>query len=586
MDRRLWKHIRAARELLIGVSVGSIGIGFAIVLEAGLLATIVSDVYIHHATFGSVWPLSLALLGVISVRAALVGANETWALNHASRSQAALRQKFFDYLLTRGPLSSTREDSGALVTLAVQGIDDLEVFLARYFPQIVITAVVPTIIWIHIVMRDWISGLIIAGTVPLIPIFMVLIGRMAENQSRHQVAMLTRLNGHFLDVIHGLDTLKLFGRSQRQTQAIYDQSEAFRATTMRTLRIAFLSGMVLELIASLSMAFIAVAIGLRLIHADMTFEVGLMVLILAPEFYIPWRSLGAKFHDGLKGATAAQQIFEEMASWTPIVSSTNTTLAGDGPWPITWNHLTYCYPGRSVAALDGITAVAQPGQHIAVVGPSGSGKTTLIHLLLQLDRYEGAIEVGGQPLLDLDSGWWRRQMTWVTQHPYLFEGTILENVRRVRPQATLSEVKAALMEAGAMDFISEQPDGWDTLVGQEGFRLSGGQRQRIALARAFLLDTPYVIFDEPTQNLDIQSEEALLSAMRTLGRGRTTVTIAHRFVTVAEADQVWVMDHGRIAEMGSPRELLAKPEGLFRRLIEAYEGRGITHEGLLAHQVL
>lgn len=585
MDLRLWRQLRSAKSLALGLGISSTGIGVLIVLQAGLLSGIVSMVYIHETAFPRVWPLSLALLAVIALRAVVVGIQEHWALRHAAEAETQLRQKFVSYLLEAGPMAVRGPDSGELINLAVQGIEDLEIFLARYFPQIITTAAVPAIVWVGVVIHDWLSGLILLLTLPIIPLFMILIGWQADKLSQRQIGLMNRLSGHFLDVLHGLDTLKLFGRSRMQSKTVYDQSEAFRASTMAALRIAFLSGMVLELIASLSMAFIAVAVGLRLIHGRLAFETAFMVLVLVPEFYVPWRSLGAKFHEGLKGASAAKEIFKMMEAPSPVMTGGDRVPVIPGPWPILWQDVSFTYLGRSMPAIAHLTLPIEPGEHLAIVGPSGSGKSTFVHLLMGLNPFNGSIQVAGLPLWDLDLSWWRRQMTWVTQRPYLFDGTILENLQLVRPNMSPDDITKALVQSSAWDFVSSLPQGWDTPVGQEGFRLSGGQRQRLALARAFLLDTPIIIFDEPTQNLDLASEEALLGAMERLSRGRTTITIAHRLTTIARADRIMVMQGGRLAQWGSPAELRHEP-GLYRSLIEAYEGKEPIHESFQADQVL
>ncbi len=572
MDLRLFRQIHAAKRLTIGLGIGGAVTGILNVMQAALLARLVSRVYMQHATLASVRALSITLLIVMALRALVAGINESWALRSAALSQMQLRQRFVAFLIQAGAVADAQFEVGALTTLAVQGIDDFEVFLARYVPQLIVTAAVPAIVWIGIVIHDWVSGLIILLTLPLIPLFMYLIGRQAETQSKRQVTLMARLQGHFLDVLHGLDTLKLFGRSREQARAIYRHSEAFRASTMATLRIAFLSGLVLELIASLSMAFVAVAIGLRLIHARLSFETAFMVLVLIPEFYIPWRNLGAKFHDGLKGAAAAQKIFDLAEASLAIASGGEAWVAAPGPWALAWENVSYTYPGRTAPALHGVSLSLAAGEHLAVVGPSGSGKSTFLQLLLGVSSFSGTIRVAGVPLDALDMARWRRQMSWVTQHPYLFDGTIRDNLRRVAPAATDAEIQESLVRSGAWDFVRLLPNGWDTAIGQEGFRLSGGQRQHLALARAFLLDSPIVVFDEPTQNLDLASEEALLKAMHELHRGRTTITIAHRLATVMAADQVLVLRNGEAAECGTPEQLMSQ-DGLYRSLVEAYRGR-------------
>lgn len=572
MDRRLFKEIYAAKRLMIGLGAFGAVAGILSVAQAALLARIVSRVYIYHASLTAVRSLSILLLTAIACRALVAGITENWSLRGAALTQMQLRQRFVEWLLEAGAVADARPETGTLATLAIQGIDDFEVFLARYVPQMMVTATVPAVVWIGIVVHDWVSGLLILVTLPLIPLFMYLIGRQAETHSKRQVSLMKRLNGHLLDVLHGLETLKLFGRSREQAGTVYRQSEAFRASTMATLRIAFLSGLVLELIASLSMAFVAVAIGLRLTHAELSFETAFMVLVLVPEFYMPWRNLSAKFHDALKGTTAAQQIFDLVDAFPTVAPTAGIGVTTPGPWALEWENVSYTHRGRTTPALRSVSLSLAEGEHLAIVGPSGSGKSTFVQLLLGAYAYSGAIRVAGVPLQRLDIGWWRRQMSWITQHPYLFEGTIRDNLHRVAHGATEAEILESLVRSGAWDFVSRLPKGWDTAVGQEGFRLSGGQRQQLALARAFLLQNPIVVFDEPTQNLDLSSEGTLLNAIHALGQGRTTITIAHRLATVLNADRVLVLRNGKAVQYGTPEDLMEQ-DGLYRSLVEAYLGR-------------
>jgi ABC-type multidrug transport system fused ATPase/permease subunit len=260
-------------------------------------------------------------------------------------------------------------------------------------------------------------------------------------------------------------------------------------------------------------------------------------------------------------------------------------LPHKGPWPITWDDVSFTYPGRSQEALAHLSFQIDPGEQLAIVGPSGSGKSTLVQLLLGVSPFSGSIRIAGTPLTELDLAWWRGQMSWVTQHPYLFEGSVLDNLRRVSPKASLEDIQEALTAAGAFDFVHSLPQGWNTNVGQEAFRLSGGQRQRVALARAFLMDTPIVIFDEPTQNLDLTSERVLLQGLQRLAQGRTTITIAHRFATIMRADRVLVLHEGHLAQWGRPADLRQSP-GVYRSLLHAYLGKEIGHEADPINQVL
>jgi ATP-binding cassette subfamily C protein CydD len=579
INRRLWKSFASVRQLLYVLTATSTALGVLIIAQAGILALIVTRVYRHHATLTTVQPLLVILLVVIGMRAIISGLSETWSLNLATKTQITLRKRLLQQLFQSGPLALAATDTGSIVTTAVQGIDDLEVFLARYIPQVLITATVPALIFIRVLTRDWLSGLVLLVTVPLIPLFMILVGRYTEGKTARQFRALSTLNGHFLDILHGLETLKLFGRSQSQSQGIYAASDAFKRTTMATLRVAFLSGLVLELLASLSMAIVAVEIGLRLIAGAISFDAAFMILILIPEFYGPWRALGSKFHDSLKGLTAVDQLFHILDAPLWVQGTGTAIIAEPGPWTLQADDLRFSYPGRPQPALDGLSFRIKAGELLAVIGPSGSGKSTLATLLLGLGPYDGSLRVEGRELRGLDQTWWRSQVTWLHQHPYLFYGTLADNLRMARPDASDDELTWALDQADGQTLMRSLPQGLHTMLEQEGRQLSAGQRQRIALARAFLRNTPLVMLDEATHNLDPASEEALELPLATLLRGRTAITIAHRLSTIVHADRLLVLNQGRVEAFGSLAELGRQP-GRLREYLSHYQG-GIYDDTLV-----
>ncbi|XAQ46149.1 thiol reductant ABC exporter subunit CydD [Sulfobacillus thermotolerans] len=452
----------------------------------------------------------------------------------------------------------------------IQGIEDLEPYLARYVPQIAITALVPTIILVEAFSRDWITGLILLITVPLIPFFMILIGRQAESSTKRQWETLSRLSAHFLDVLQGLTTLKLLGQSAGQARGIERASDEFRRATMASLRIAFVSALVLELLASLSMAMVAVAIGLRVIPGRMPFETAFFLLVLVPDFYLPWRMLGTRFHDGLNGMEAAKRIFEILDA--PELAKAGGTMrpAAVDAQPIVLNRVGFQYPGRSEPALQGVSAVVKPGERVAVVGPSGAGKSTLLALLMGFAvPTSGTIALGDTPFTSLDLAWWRQHVMYLTQNPYIFAGTVDDNLRMARWDATDAEIRRAAERAGAWEYIAALPQGLQTVLGEGGTGLSGGQKQRLALARAYLKDAPVIFMDEPTANLDPETEAELWRHLEALLTGRTAVVVAHRLSTARRMDVVWAMNHGQLEQVGAPRELERVP-GLYRELIQAY----------------
>ncbi|PSR37437.1 MAG: thiol reductant ABC exporter subunit CydD [Sulfobacillus thermosulfidooxidans] len=570
MNPRLLKEVKSVQTLLGLVILQGVLSGILIIAQASVLALIVSRVFIGHQTLASVQHLLWMLLAIIVARAVLTWLGETGSLTLATRVQSSLRMRLTQRLLNAGPLYVHAQKTGELVNTLIQGIEDLEPYLARYVPQIAITALVPTIILVEAFSRDWITGLILLITVPLIPFFMILIGRQAESSTKRQWETLSRLSAHFLDVLQGLTTLKLLGQSAGQARGIERASDEFRRATMASLRIAFVSALVLELLASLSMAMVAVAIGLRVIPGRMPFETAFFLLVLVPDFYLPWRMLGTRFHDGLNGMEAAKRIFEILDA--PELAKAGGTMrpAAVDAQPIVLNRVGFQYPGRSEPALQGVSAVVKPGERVAVVGPSGAGKSTLLALLMGFAvPTSGTIALGDTPFTSLDLSWWRQHVMYLTQNPYIFAGTVADNLRMARWDATDAEIRRAAERAGAWEYIAALPQGWQTVLGEGGTGLSGGQKQRLALARAYLKDAPVIFMDEPTANLDPETEAELWGHLEALLTGRTAVVVAHRLSTARRMDVVWAMNHGQLEQVGAPRELERVP-GLYRELIQAY----------------
>ena len=395
--------------------------------------------------------------------------------------------------------------------------------------------VVPVAVLARIVTEDWVSAAVIVVTLPLIPMFMVLIGWATQARMDRQWRLLSRLSGHFLDVVAGLPTLKVFGRAKAQAESIRAITSEYRQATLRTLRIAFLSSFALELLSTLSVALVAVGIGMRLVHGDLDLYTGLVVLVLAPEAYLPIRQVGAQYHAAAEGLSAAEEIF--------TVLETEPPAGGTGAVPealrLELDGVTVRHHGRTEPSLDAATLTVEPGETVALVGPSGIGKTTLLNVLLGfVVPDEGRVLVDGRELSSLDLDRWRERIAWVPQQPCLFAGTIAENVRLARPDADDTEVRDALRDAGADAFVAALPQGLETVLGEDGAGLSAGQRQRLALARAFLADRPLLLLDEPTAALDGETEAGIVDAVRRLAAGRTVLLVVHRPALLAVADRV------------------------------------------------
>ena len=595
LDRRLLGRAQAARcPLALAVGLGAGG-GVVIVAQAYLLSLVVSQIFLDGSTLGGVLPLLGAFLLLSLVRAGLTWGAEVAAGRVASRVKHDLRARLAAHLLALGPAYARGERSGELANTAVEGIEALDAYFRQYLPQLALAALVPLTVLFLVFPLDWLSGLVMLLTAPLIPVFMVLIGSLAENLTRRQWTSLSRMSAHFLDVLQGLTTLKLLGRSREQLQVIAQISDQFRGATMGVLRVTFLSALVLEMVATISTAVVAVQIGLRLLYGHLSFQQGFFVLLLAPEFYLPLRMLGARFHAGMQGVAAAQRIFEVLetpapgdATCSPARPATTgdrevgqraILVAGDqapetARLDLCFSGVHYAYDDGERPALNGLSFDLPHGGAVALVGPSGAGKSTVAYLLLRfIEPDQGTITVGGRSLRELPAAAWREQVAWVPQNPYLFHGTIAENIRLARPDASDDQVARAARGASAHLFVEALPQGYETIIGERGARLSGGEAQRIALARAFLKDAPLLILDEATANLDPEIEALVQEAMARLLPGRTALIIAHRLSTVYRADRIAVVDRGRLVEEGTHDGLMQR-DGLYRRLVGAYGGGG------------
>ncbi len=460
----------------------------------------------------------------------------------ANRCSAKVKSLLRVALLRRaaqlGPDGQVTGRTGDLATLAVRGVDALDGYFARYLPQVVLAVVVPLTVLVAVFVADWVSGAIMLVTLPLVPVFMALIGMETQARTNRQLRSLQLLSGHFLDVVGGLTTLKIYGRSKAQLGTIRTVADDYRHRMMAALRVTFLSSLVLELLASVSVALVAVAIGLRLLAGHLGLQTSLFVLVLAPEAYFPLRQLGAEFHASAEGLSAAQQVFEVLDRPSSR-SGWRTDVPDPARHPLVVESVRFTYPGRDHPAVDGATFEVQPGEMLALTGPSGCGKSTLLAMLLGfLQPDEGLVEVGDVDLATVDPDAWRKGIAWVPQRPHLFAGTIADNVRLGRPDAGLAEVDNALAAAGLGGAVAALPEGVHTLLGERGTGLSAGERQRVALARAFLRDPQLLLLDEPTANLDGETEASVLDAVVRLSRGRTVVMVAHRPALLALADRV------------------------------------------------
>jgi ATP-binding cassette, subfamily C, bacterial CydD len=462
--------------------------------------------------------------------------------------KSRLRRRLSAHVPRLGPRWLGGQQAGEITTLTTRGLDALDAYFARYLPRLVLAVAIPLAVLVRVAFADWISAVIIAITLPLIPVFAVLIGWHTRAQTRRQWQLLARLGGHFLDVVAGLPTLKLFGRARAQADVIRQVTDTHRTATMATLRVAFLSALALELTAALATALVAVEIGLRLLAGHMGYQTALLVLLLTPEAYLPLRSAGAEFHASTEGSAAAERAFEILDTPGPGPagpgSGRDADLSGDN---IVFRAVSVAYPGRERPALEHIDLTIRPGEHIILTGPSGAGKSSLLACLLRLvTPASGAITAGGADLARIPADDWLSQIAWVPQHPHLFATTVAANIALGQPGAPRPEVVAAARLAGADDFIRRLPHGYNTVLSEGARTLSAGQRQKIALARAFLRRVPLLLLDEPTAHLDPASADRIMTAIQTQMAGCTVVLVTHRPPPSDHGGRILVLVQGRL----------------------------------------
>jgi len=546
LDRRLLRRARAARTLLIVDAGLGVVMALLVLAQAVLLARVAARSFEGAALDQVATPLVL-LAAVVAARALAAWGFEVAGRRAAGDVLSQLRLDVVETRLRREPTALDGARSAEVATAAVSGVDALETTFARYLPQLVLAAVVPVAVVVLVASIDLLAAGVMLLTLPLVPVFMWLVGRHTQRRARERWQALAVLSNHFLDVVRGLPTLRAFNRARAQTDRIAEVSDEYRRTTMGTLRIAFLSGSILELAATLGIALVAVVVGVRLAEGGIGFEAALTVLVLVPELYLPLRNLAAQFHASADGAAVAERLLE--LADDSVLPTGSTAPPDPALVSIRFEGVSFAYPARDVDVVSEVDLTLHPGETVALVGPSGAGKSTLLSLLLRLaEPSSGRILVGDDDLADLDAAEWRRLTAFVPQRPTLFRGTIADNIRLGDPAADAGRVRWAAKLAGAHAFIARLRERYDTPVGDGGRRLSTGQCRRLALARAFVRDAPLVVLDEPTADLDAASAELVLDAIERLRVGRTVLLVAHAPELAASADRVVRIAAGRAVE--------------------------------------
>jgi len=554
------------------------------VLQAYWMAFIVNAVFLKNQSRNDLTTPFLALLLVIVIRGLSQAGSDISAQELAIRIKNRLRAALITRLGHVGIPYLKEQRPGELIATLVQAIEALEAFFGQYLPQLILAITLPLILLMTVFPLDLITALVFLVTAPLIPLFMSLIGRMAETVTRRQWQALQRMSDFILDTLQGLTSLKAMGRTEERGTRLFKATDAYYRTTLDVLRITFLSALVMELLSTLSTALVAVEIGLRVLYGKLDFQAAFFILLIAPDFYLPLRMLSQRFHAAIGGITASQKIFAILETIPPrslpqpanspqsfAIGSSRPVHRLSAPQRIRFEDVTFQYPNRQEPALAGITFELQAGQKIALVGPSGAGKTTLAYLMLGLlQPTQGRILIDGIPREEISPEIWQQWVAWVPQKPYLFNNTVAWNVALGFPEAPSDLIRRACRDAHLEDALERWPHGLETPTGERGLRLSGGEAQRLALARAFVKDAPIIVMDEPTAYLDPILEIQLEQSINRLLAGRSALIIAHRLNTARNASLILVLDQGKIVERGRHEELLSM-KGLYAQLWQALE---------------
>ena len=549
--------------------------GLLLIIQARCVARIIHETVMDGLHVNDRWPLFALVLVIYGARAALGWGRERAGFEAGARVCEQIRIALVERITRLGPAYTARSKTGALTSTVMEQVEGLHGFFAHYLPQLALSVAVPGAMLAIVFPISWAAGGVLLITAPLIPFFMILVGMGAESISQQHFQALARMSGHFYDMLQGLGTLKLLNRCREEETTVAEISDGYRKKTMSVLRIAFLSSAVMEFFSSISIALVAMYLGMSYLGYlefgawgnALTLESGIFILLLAPDFYFPLRELGAHYHVRAEAMGAVQEIQNILSKTVHNPPVDTTAFTSPQPVHIRFENLHLTYDGGARRALNGINFELKPGEHVALAGASGSGKTSVVNLLLGFVHPDkGRIFINDTFLETVPPESWRRHLAWIGQSPVLLHGSVLENIRMGRPEASFSDISGAAEAAGVLKFTEKLPDGLDTKVGEQGYGLSRGQAQRVALARAFLKDAPILLLDEPTAGLDMENEFLIMEAMEKLSMGRTVLLLTHRLKGLKNTDRILVMAHGEIVQQGLWSEL-SEIDGEFRRLL-------------------
>jgi len=553
----LRNHAKAAKKWISLSICAGFTSGLLLILQAYCLAVIIDDVYIHHVAFTNIIAYLIIIGCVIVIRAGLNYLKEYSGFKSADIVKTTLRKSCFEHVLQQGTQVVDKFKSAGLSTCIIEQVDATTDFFAHYLPQISLVVFIPIAILAFVFPFNWVAGSVLLITAPLIPLFMILVGWGAQSINQKHFKALARLGNQFLDLLQGMATLKLFNVIDKKINELAQSTDDFRIKTMEVLRIAFLSSAVLEFFASISIALLATYLGLSFLghlnigyyHHPANLKVALFILLLAPEFYLPLRQLGQYYHakhSAIAAANILMEIMNEHRRQIPPSTQHQKYLSELGKYTITVQNLCFHYPDNPKLIFNDFNLIIQPGEKIAIMGESGVGKTTLLNLLLSFIKpSSGKIIIGDHNLQDIDHNQWLQQISWLGQNPKLLFGSVRSNLLLAKPNATEDELLHACDIAALNNTILMHPLGLDIPIGEKNGGLSGGQAQRLALARAYLKNTPILILDEPTANLDDKNAELLFESLRKVMHGKTVIISTHREETAAMADKILHLSDAR-----------------------------------------
>jgi ATP-binding cassette, subfamily C, bacterial CydD len=571
LDGNLFRQARSHRLAFLFTIIAGILCGGFIILQAKFTAELINAGFIYHIPVNLLYSPILLLIIILLIRAVLQFYSEFLSARLGIAIKEQIRLAIIQKINRLGPVYTSGENGGELSTLLTDGIESLDPYFSQYIPQLILAAFIPIIIVVSIFPSDKLSFAILLLTAPLLPFFMYILGSLSERSTKRQWMQLLRLGSFFYDTIQGLQLIKSINQSQNRGITIQKNNSEYQHLTMNVLKLTFLSAFVLEFIATISTAIIAVEIGLRLLSGSLNFATALFILLLTPEFYLPLRQLGVKFHAGMSGRAASLKIFSILSEndlvINPIRHNDLNLIQHEGKYdpnslsdyfPISFHNMGAQYPETHEYVLKDISFTINRYDQIALVGKSGVGKTSLSYVFMRLLKdCEGSVLFGQRSIHDIPEEEFCNLISWVPQSPYLFSGSILENICLFQVNPDKSRIKSAIEKAHLDSYLRQLPLGYDTQVGERGSLISTGQAQRLAIARAFYRNAPILVMDEPTSSVDPETESALIESLSELRAQRTVMMIAHRLSTIISSDQILVLEEGRIKEKGNHAELMA-----------------------------